>query len=1216
MRLAIIIFSTIFPLLALAAGPSSRPGMGAIPYADAGGTGVTFRVWAPNATSVGVKGQFNGWSATSMTLEGTNGYWSADIPSAQVGQQYKYVINGSLDRRDPRSRRVTNSAGNSIIYKTNAFDWGGDVAIPPWKNDLVIYEMHVGTFNAEGGVPSSFDKDIERLDYLRSLGISAVEIMPVNEFPADKSWGYNPADILAIESALGGPDEFKRFVKAAHQRGIAVLVDVVHNHYGPSDLATWQFDGWNQNGKGGIYFFNDNRSSTLWGDSRPDYSRTEVRNYIKDQIRMFLDEYHVDGFRWDSVFSMIYYNNGAAHLAEGESLLREINEEVNTTHPGTIRIAEDHGFDYNMSFDSVWEFSFFEQIKYQVTRSTDAERNMYWLADKITSWPSFQRVMFSESHDSVGDLNSHYRLPRDIDSANPTSIWARKRQLLAASIVLTSPGTPMIFQGQEMHETLSFSSQTSLRWSLTNTWKGIVGAYSDLIHLRRNLIGGTQGLKGTGVATHHIDNTSKLLAYVRWDQGGQVDDVVVAANFAAQALTNSNYNLTFPSTGKWYTWFNSDSTNYGSDFGGVGNSFVVATGSPARAAINIGGYSTLIFSKTPPPQAGLVTLDPEAPNGCLPVEITYDPATGPLSNSSPVYLRIGVNGWQGVADFVMTNNGAGGWAYTFPVPNETALLDFTFHNGATTNRIWDNNLGRDWHLGVAGCANQPGAASTFPASPIGCVPVTVRYDENSGVLKNATNLNLFIGHNGWQGISTIPMTESPSGVWTCVHVIPDETWQLDFVFNDSGVVWDNHSTADWHVFVADCLDPDVLGLVITNPASDEVVSESTSNVTVTGQAGSDMAGELIWTNMLTGAGGVIPVSSNWTLAALALSEGANLLKVSGTNNGINPNMSSRDAASNFIYTKVPSWMNGQDGGNGWGGGWQLAANGNSGHFLASLSGGGSANMSTGPFGWGLWANSGGLSEASRPLAGPLRTGDVFRVRFDNNWIDGGNSVGLAFQNRFAQNLAEFYFIGGDTNYLLNDAMGSRPTGIPWTGEGLDLQFEITDGVNYTITVNTQAFQGVLAVSSESLVRRIRVWNASAGGGFEHNVYLEDLRIDGLPGESESFNDEITITRPFGPLSDQDDDGFQRWEEELAGTDPADAGSHLPDIPANWTQAVLTVQLPQSTPDRWYDIFCRTNLMEGGWTRCGLDALGWGGPLTLSVTNQDDSAFYRTGVFSP
>src|SRR5512137_2774871 len=127
---------------------SARPGWGSTPYRTGGQTGVTFRVWAPNATNVTVPGEFNTWSTTANPLvkEGTNGVWSADVPGALPGQQYKYLLNGNLWKRDPRNRKCVSSGGNSIVYDPAAFNWGGDGFPAPALEDLVVYELHIGTF--------------------------------------------------------------------------------------------------------------------------------------------------------------------------------------------------------------------------------------------------------------------------------------------------------------------------------------------------------------------------------------------------------------------------------------------------------------------------------------------------------------------------------------------------------------------------------------------------------------------------------------------------------------------------------------------------------------------------------------------------------------------------------------------------------------------------------------------------------------------------------------------------------------------------------------------------------------------------------------------------------------------------------------------------------------------------------------------------------------
>ena len=260
-------------------GQSSRPGIGAIPYADANGTGVTFRVWAPTATNVTVPGSFNGWNTTSHPLAKETGtsYWSRDVSTARAGNEYKFYLNKFLWKRDPRGRKVVNSSGNSIVYDPSAFAWAGDSRLPVTASNTIIYELHIGAFydsTPSSGGPGKFTDAITKLDYLTNLGINTIEVMPISEFPGDNSWGYNPADIFAAENTgYGGPDGFKAFVKAAHQRGLRILLDVVHNHYGPSDLDLYSFDA--GTGPGAYFYTAANICCNQWG-SRPNFASDGV----------------------------------------------------------------------------------------------------------------------------------------------------------------------------------------------------------------------------------------------------------------------------------------------------------------------------------------------------------------------------------------------------------------------------------------------------------------------------------------------------------------------------------------------------------------------------------------------------------------------------------------------------------------------------------------------------------------------------------------------------------------------------------------------------------------------------------------------------------------------------------------------------------------------------------------------------------------------------
>ena len=593
-----------------------RPsGMGAIP----GAKGVTFRVWAPHAEKVYLTGTFNDWSETSTPLaKEENGCWSADVSEAKPGDEYRYRIHGPqgpLSRIDPYARKVTSSIGNGVIYDPQAFDWGDDAFHPATGNELVIYEMHVGTFNVKApGQPGTLDSAIEKLPYLQQLGINAVEVMPIAEFSGDFSWGYNPAHPFTVESIYGGPDALKRFVKAAHEHGIAVIVDVVYNHLGPSDLDLWQFDGWSENEKGGIYFYQDRRSQTPWGDTRPDYGRDEVRRYLRDNALMWLEEYHADGLRWD----MIAYiksidgsdDNPENDIPEGWTLMQWVNAEMQHLFPGKISIGESMKNNPwvikevgagGAGFNAQWDAEFVHPVRQAVIARDDTLRDLGAVSGAIEhryDLDVFRRVIYTESHDEVA--NGRARVPEEIWPGKVDSWFSKKRSTLGAALVLTAPGIPMLFQGQELLEDRWFQDKDPIDWSRVEDEHGILGMYRDLIAVRRNQSGKTRGLCGQNIHIFHFNDEAKLIAFHRWDQQGPTDSVVVVVN-----MTNQNrdaYRLGFPRAGWWKTRFNSDSYNYDPNFHNHPTPDVEtheegADGLPCSGEISIGPYTVVIFSQ-------------------------------------------------------------------------------------------------------------------------------------------------------------------------------------------------------------------------------------------------------------------------------------------------------------------------------------------------------------------------------------------------------------------------------------------------------------------------------------------------------------------------------------------------------------------------------------------------------------------------------------------
>ena len=518
----------------IAQGPSNRPGIGAIPFTQGASQGVTFRTWAPFAVSVRVAGTFNGWSqtATSLSAEG-NGFLSRDVASLGPGAQYKFVIVGngqSLWKTDPRGRILSGATNNNVVYDPNAFEWSDTSFSMPLWDDLVMMEVHPGTFGLDAGEapPATFDECIDRLDHLADLGINAIALMPVNEFPGEISWCYNPTGLYAVEQSYGGPDALKRFIDAAHARGIAVFGDVIYNHWGPTDMDLWRFDGWSQGPWGGIFFYNDDRAITPWGDTRPDYGRSEVRDFIKDNVRMWLEEFRMDGLRFDATKFIRRTNLG--DLAEGWNLLREMNDMIDASQPWKISIAEDMDGDSwitrstgagGAGFDSQWDASFMHPMRFNLITPNDASRDMGTIASVIggtsNAGDASKRVVYVESHDEAATGG---RIPQAVDSGNPLSWWSRKRSTLGISVLMTTTGLPMLLQGQEFLQTGGFSDTQPLAWQQAETYSGIVDLTRDLIGLRRNLQGRTAGLSGDHINIFHVNHGGKVIAFHRWSQGG------------------------------------------------------------------------------------------------------------------------------------------------------------------------------------------------------------------------------------------------------------------------------------------------------------------------------------------------------------------------------------------------------------------------------------------------------------------------------------------------------------------------------------------------------------------------------------------------------------------------------------------------------------------------------------------------------------------------
>jgi maltooligosyltrehalose trehalohydrolase len=436
---------------------------GAVPQTD-GST--RFSVWAPSAEAVEVAISRGGDVQTYRLQRDAAGVHGAAVPRVPPGTDYSYRLDGGPDRPDPVSRwRPAGVHGPTRILDPGAFQWTD----AGWRGleaaDLVIYELHVGTFSRAG----TFDGVIERLPMLRDLGVTAIEIMPVSEFPGSRNWGYDGVSPYAVQSTYGGPNGLKRLVDAAHRQGLAVLLDVVYNHLGPEGNYLREF---------GPYF--SDRYRTTWGEGLnldgPDSD--EVRRYVVDNAVYWITEYHLDGLRLDAVDRIVDLSPvhiaeelGAAVHAQGEALGRRtlVIAEIDANDPRWVKPRELGGY----GMDAHWSDDFHHAVHVALT----GERNGYY-ADFTE--PDAVAKVFGQRYVNDGRYSPHRRrrhgraaveVPADrfvvaIQNHDQVGNRARGERLaalvsrdalrLAAALLLLSPYVPLLFMGEEHGETNPF----------------------------------------------------------------------------------------------------------------------------------------------------------------------------------------------------------------------------------------------------------------------------------------------------------------------------------------------------------------------------------------------------------------------------------------------------------------------------------------------------------------------------------------------------------------------------------------------------------------------------------------------------------------------------------------------------------------------------------------------------------------------------------------
>lgn len=540
---------------------------------------VWFRVWAPFARSVAVKGDFSNWQEIPLAKsnkESEAGVWSVQVKNAKPGQSYLYDIVGydgqSLAKNDPRARALTDGDNSRSVIVDDDFDWGGDDQfVAPSIESQVLYELHVGTFaRPDAATTATFAGAITKLDYLKDLGITTIELMPITSMATSFGWGYEPGALYSVDNVYGGMFGLKNFIKEAHRRGLAVILDLVYNHFMKTDL--WRFDGWYANDGDGIYFYNDVRGHTPWGE-RPDYGRAEVRDFILDNVAMWLSDYHVDGMRLDSTIYLRNINgrnnDPSGDIPEAWQLLGQINKLAHDIKPRALMIAEDcsgnnwitkPATDQGCAFDSQWDLGLPHVIRGALGVNNEMP-GLDHLVDVMSQkfnddWR--QRVVFADSHDTAANggarlISAAERDPHDVD--------ARHIAILSSAVALTTPGIPMLLAGSEFLQGGDFNDWNALDWQNLQQFSGVVKAHQHLIALRRNQYGDSGGLMSGELKILDQNESDKVLIYQRGQDNNQ--PVVVVASFNEQRI--NNYHLALPA-GHWRVRFNSSWKGYSADF--------------------------------------------------------------------------------------------------------------------------------------------------------------------------------------------------------------------------------------------------------------------------------------------------------------------------------------------------------------------------------------------------------------------------------------------------------------------------------------------------------------------------------------------------------------------------------------------------------------------------------------------------------------------------
>ncbi len=594
--------------------------LGAHPRVHGGMAGVSFAVWAPNATAVRVVGDWNFWDGRvhPMRSLGSSGVWELFIPGVVPGSRYKYEVIGAEGRTvlkaDPMARCTeVPPATASVVAPPSGHEWrDGSWMAERASADLLgrpmsVYELHLGSWlhtsdGAGGGRSLTYRELAERLpDYVEDLGFTHVELMPVAEHPFSGSWGYQVSAYYAPTSRYGSPDDFRVLVDALHQRGIGVIVDWVPAHFPRDEFALAHFDGT------ALYEHADPRKGSQpdWGTLVFNFGRNEVRNFLAANAAYWIEEFHIDALRVDAVASMLYLDYsrkagewvpnefGGRENLEAVAFLREVNEAVFGAYPGATMIAEE-----STAWPSVSRPTYLGGLGFGF------KWNMGWMHDTLEYFsqdPLFRRYHHNElTFGLVYAWTENFVLPLSHDEVvhgkgsllakMPGDRWQQLANLRALyAWMWAHPGKQMLFMGAELGQEREWDHDRDLDWWLLERpdHRGLQAMVRDLNALYRAYPAMWEAdFSADGFSWIDASDVDRsVMSFVRrrpptadgppgaaapvWPAPQPPADDVVVCVANLTPVPHEAYRVGLPRAGRWKEILNTDATEWGGS--GLGN---------------------------------------------------------------------------------------------------------------------------------------------------------------------------------------------------------------------------------------------------------------------------------------------------------------------------------------------------------------------------------------------------------------------------------------------------------------------------------------------------------------------------------------------------------------------------------------------------------------------------------------------------------------------